>query len=465
MSIPGNVFEPAEIVTDGGFSGNGPTGSTSTPSGMYNNGTYAVTGGQMRCTNGATGQSYVWVDIPTIAGRTYNMSVDLIAGTSGASCLYAFKQADDSDIVVASGAGTKTSTVTATGALLRFLLSPGTATTGHTAFMDNMSLKLDAATETALVFSHAKSLGIKGIRTDFGGEWVFYGDSSGRYWTGPDNVVNAAQSAGGMDLCFCEVSSPAWAAASASTYPTTQLSAFATCMTAAASRYQGAVDFWEIRNEQNLSGFSAITASGASINSCASAYMTYATAIAAAIRSGNPRAKISSNGLSPSPNTSLGNYLKASDYLAAMYTNGAKGVFDMIGFHPYARPLQPDDPADYNGWQIMEDGIRGAMCAVGEGRKPIFASEFGYTTGGTSSGEQTTEALAGAGVITAMHLAKRMPSPVPTMIAYYSDTDRHAGSFGSSSNEDYYGAYAGTLAEKSPITNGIRYANRVISQG
>lgn len=460
VSIPGNVWVPPELVVDGGFSGNGPTGSTTTPSGNSNSGGYLVTGGQARITNNTAAKCYVWTDIPTIAGRTYDAAVTVVAGTSGASAEWYIEQADASVIAGGTGAGAKShSAFVATGAFIRFSFSPGTATSGHTMFYDDMSVKLNAAAEAALVFSHAKSLGYKGIRTDFEGQWVFYGDSSGRYWTDPDAVV-AGAIANGLELCFCEVSSPAWAAATPNTYPTTQLSAFATCMQDAAARYQGSVKYWEVRNEQNLALFSATTAGGGSIASCASAYMTYATSVVAGIRAGNPRAKIISTGLSAAPNTLLGTYLKASDYLTEMYASGAKGMFDYIGFHPYASPLQPDDPASYNGWQIMEKDIQAVKGGAGEGSKPIFATEFGYCTGGTSAGMQQTEALSGAGIITAMHRLKYLGN-VP-MIAYYSDIDRHASQFSSTSNEDYFGAYLATLAEKSAITNAIRYAQRVL---
>lgn len=458
LSIPAITFAPPEMVTDGSFSGNGPTGNSTTPTGSFNTGQYAIVSGQGRLTNGAAASSTIWFDIPTVAGRTYDIGVTLVAGTSGASCNTAFDHASGVNFYSSSGAGAKSNTVVATGAYIRVYFGTGTATSGHTMFFDNLTVRLNQATECDLIFSQAKALGCTGIRTDFQGEWNFYGNSSARYWTEPDLMATRAQT-NGMDLCFCEISSPAWAAASGFTYPTTQLSAWATCLQDAAARYQGVVKYWEIRNEQNLSGFSATTAGGGSIASCASAYMTYATAVAAGIRAGDPRAMIVSTGLSPSPDTVLGNHLKAADYLSEMYNAGAKGVFDMIGFHPYSCPLQPDDPATYNGWQIMETDIRAVMAANGDGNKPILCTEYGFPTGGTSNGSQTTEALTGQAIIRAMHLAKGMNIRA---IAYYTSIDKQASQFSSTNNEDYFGIYSATLANKVDPVAAAQYATRMI---
>ena len=88
-----NLRAPPEMVTDGSFSGNGPTGNSTTPTGSFNTGQYAIVSGQGRLTNGAAASSTIWFDIPTVAGRTYDIGVTLVAGTSGASCNTAFDHA------------------------------------------------------------------------------------------------------------------------------------------------------------------------------------------------------------------------------------------------------------------------------------------------------------------------------------------------------------------------------------
>ena len=167
FAIPNEGVTFINIIPDGGFSSTGPTGNATAPTGQFNSGQYAIVSGQGRATNGAAAQSYIWFDIPTVAGRTYDMSIDHVAGTSGASCQYFFKQSDDSNIQTGTGAGTKAVTAVATGPFMRFTISPGTATSGHTCLFDNISLKLNNAATRDAIFAFAKSLGITGIRMEF----------------------------------------------------------------------------------------------------------------------------------------------------------------------------------------------------------------------------------------------------------------------------------------------------------
>ena len=212
----------------------------------------------------------------------------------------------------------------------------------------------------------------------------------------------------------------------------------------------------------NLSGFSADVAAGDNAATAAAKYMAYATAMAAAIRSGNPGAKIVSQGMSPVPtgSTSLGNHIAASEYLSAMYANGARGVFDAIGFHPYSRPEQPDANTVYNGWTMMEREVRAIMGGSGEGYKPIWATEYGFPTGGTSAGEQTSEANTGEGIRRAAHMARALGNlPV---ISYHTAYDYLGSESGGASNELYYGIGAVGLTDKPAPAAAMRYATRML---
>lgn len=460
MAVPQIQAQPGTVVVDGGFGGTGPTGNATTPSGQSGTGAYAITGGQGRVTNGAATQSYIWIDIPVIAGRAYDLSLDLVAGTSGSSCRVQLRQSNDSIILDSAGAGYKSSSnVVATGSVIRFAVTPGTATSGHTAFFDNIDVRLNRTSQAAEIFKMARSLGVRGVRLELEGEWSFFGNSAGRYLDVQDEWAALCYQYG-MKMCLVETSTAAWATpGNSANFPTTQLSAWAGIFTEVAARYAGICDYWQLRNELNQP--KGDVAAGDTATQAATKYIDYCKAMVPAIKTGNPRAKIISQGLSPVPagGTVSGQYVAAGEYLAAMYANGGKGLFDLIGFHPYSCPEQPDSGNSWNGWTIMEREIRAIMAANGEGARPICISEFGFPTAG-SGGSQTSEADAGRGTQKALWMAKKLGN-VP-IFTYYTAMDIRGSEASSTDTEDYFGYQRQTLAEKTPVTEAIRYATRRI---
>lgn len=140
-----------------------------------------------------------------------------------------------------------------------------------------------------------------------------------------------------------------------------------------ATRFKGRVQCYELWNEQNHSGFWP--------NPNPEWYTKALKVAYTAIKAVDPGAIVISGGLSPSPDSGNG-WIKAEDFVKRMYAAGGKGYFDALGFHPYSWPLSPEDGKPWNGWWIMENTIRAAMVANGDGDKQIWMTEFGFPTAG-----------------------------------------------------------------------------------
>ena len=114
----------------------------------------------------------------------------------------------------------------------------------------------------------------------------------------------------------------------------------------------------------------------------------------------------------------------------------------------------------YNGWTMMEREVRAIMGGAREGYKPIWATEYGFPTGGTSAGEQTSEANTGEGIRRAAHMARALGNlPV---ISYHTAYDYLGSESGGASNELYYGIGAVGLTDKPEPAAAMRYATRML---
>ncbi len=69
-----------------------------------------------------------------------------------------------------------------------------------------------------------------------------------------------------------------------------------------------------------------------------------------------------------------GNGLTPPEYIDAMYAAGARGTFDTIAIHPYA--------PDVAGVMEILRRTRQQLDVLGDPDRPIWATEFGWATGG-----------------------------------------------------------------------------------
>jgi hypothetical protein len=107
------------------------------------------------------------------------------------------------------------------------------------------------------------------------------------------------------------------------------------------------------------------------------------------IRQQDPAALVISAGLSPTnaqPDSAEQNNQAMDDrlFLKKMYQAGARPFFDALGVHPYGFVYPPDDPPGahdgLNLNRILE--LRAIMETYGDGAKPVWATEIGWTTHG-----------------------------------------------------------------------------------
>lgn len=224
-----------------------------------------------------------------------------------------------------------------------------------------------------------KSLGITTVRVDFYWDWVQKAQNGAFDWSVFDTLTNKA-SEYGIELVGILQSYSNWDK-NASLSTAEDIADYAKFSAAAAAHFKGRIDTWEIINEVNMGVMSPEN------------YAKVLQASYAAIKNVNQDTLVLSSGLAPAP-SNTGNVIGAVEFLQRMYANGAKGSFDAVGFHPYTYPLLPDNDAPWNGWQIMETGIRGVMLANGDGGKQVWVTELGApTTGGANPVSQETQAL------------------------------------------------------------------------
>lgn len=153
---------------------------------------------------------------------------------------------------------------------------------------------------------------------------------------------------------------------------------------AISSRYQGrSIKAYQVWNEPNL----AREWGGEPPNPAA--YVELLAACSRGIRRGDPKAIIISAGLAPT-GTGLPVAIPDTEFLRAMYQDGAADYFDMLGVNApgYAAPpwVSPDEVAARPEWggqrwasfRHVED-IRKIMLESGDGEKQIAVTEMGWT--------------------------------------------------------------------------------------
>jgi hypothetical protein len=264
-------------------------------------------------------------------------------------------------------------------------------------------------------FADYAKLGVDWVRTDLHWDLVKPTSGGAYNWSLPDKVFDAA-SKYGVKVVAALTAIPGWTDKSLSS--TSSQQALAKFASDAAQHYKGQVGHWEILNEPNMTGINPAN------------YTKALQATYGAIKAVDGSATVITGGTAAVPSTGNGLY-GAADYLKQMYSAGAKGYFDAVGYHPYSYPLMPNDPAPWNGWEIMEKGIRETMVANGDSGKQVWMTEFGAPTSGSAALSQTQQAQT---IQQATDLAHGTSWSGPIM--WYSYKDR-GGSTGN--NENWFG--------------------------
>jgi hypothetical protein len=127
----------------------------------------------------------------------------------------------------------------------------------------------------------------------------------------------------------------------------------------AVERYRDEVQYWEVWNEpENALYWNPPDPAG---------YARLLQAVYPAIKAANPNAQVLMAGIVPTH----------PDFLRGVAQNGGWDSFDILALHPYVDPWSPESG------QIGVGGDVSKIKAVVEqfGRKPIWATEFGWSTG------------------------------------------------------------------------------------
>ncbi len=204
------------------------------------------------------------------------------------------------------------------------------------------------------------------------GEW---------HWEYPDFVVQAAEY---YDLALIVRLDhpPAWAAppAEEGAAMPANLDDYADFVGAVARRYQGRIKGYIIWNEPNL----ADEWGGHPPDPVA--YTALLCRAYQASKAADPRAMVVIAGLAPCNNVDS----QAMDdrlFLEALYQAGAGACFDTLGAHAYGFGYLPDDPRGaHQGLNLARLlDLRAVMEAHGEGSKPVWITELGWTTKGAGA--------------------------------------------------------------------------------
>ena len=267
--------------------------------------------------------------------------------------------------------------------------------------------------------------------------------SKGQYdWGYVDNLVNSASSHGLRILGLIGYT-PMWERPEGPPMifpfaPPREMDGWQRFVTAAAQRYAGKINSWEIWNEPNLLLFMGF------IPDRVHHYIDILKTAYPAIKSVSPGATVIAAGLSPQdgPDSPPG-------FLQQMYDAGAGGFFDAAAAHPYVFPggLAADSNHGWSDVVKMHD----VMAAHGDGGKKIWLTELGAANSvgdgqGVSQQEQAKE------IVDVLGAAAATPYIGPAFIYSVRDTnsantgDRES-TFGALLTTDWTPKYtAGVLA-------------------
>ena len=185
----------------------------------------------------------------------------------------------------------------------------------------------------------------------------------------------------------------------------------------AADRWAGKVGAWEVWNEPNSTTFMA----GAD----AVAYTRLLKAAYPAFKAGDPSTKV---------------VLGAPEYndtgwIGKVYAAGGAGSFDVMATHPYqgVADAAPETAADGTIWTLRHVAeVRKLMTAHGDGNKPVWFTEFGWSSHPNWAGVQNwdrgvTEAQQADYFVRTLRLLAT-DYPYVTKVFWYNDRNRDSGS-------------------------------------
>ncbi len=198
-------------------------------------------------------------------------------------------------------------------------------------------------------------------------------------WSGWDALVEQLREFPELELVVVLMNTPAWARpqhptrALTATAPPADLDAFAQFLSAFAARYGETIDYYQIWDEPNLDD------AWGGLDPRPAEYVALLGTARRAILRSDPTAAIVAAALAPTTEIA-GQNISDIRYLQAMYDHGARGLMDIAAGKPYGFEHSPldrrVDESHLNFSRLI--ALREAMLANGDGRKALWASNFGW---------------------------------------------------------------------------------------
>ena len=233
--------------------------------------------------------------------------------------------------------------------------------------------------------------GARWVRFDIKWADVQWHGRSSYNWSKYDSLIGAAR-ARGLQVLGNLAYSPTWArprGTSDKFAPNTRQRriAFARFAGAAARRYRGRVQAWEIWNEPNNPMFWQPRPNAAS-------YAALVRRTYRALKRRAPRSTVLAGATAPA--RTAGGWIDEVAFLRRFYRAGGRRHFDAWSHHPYDFKLPPGTRnKDSAWWQTYgaRPSIRSVMRKHGDGAKKVWATEYGLPSGGYAGLSEAVQAL------------------------------------------------------------------------
>ena len=198
-------------------------------------------------------------------------------------------------------------------------------------------------------------------------------------WSGWDALVEQMRAFPELELVVVLMNTPAWARPQhptrtlTTTAPPADLDRFAQFVSQFAARYGEAIDYYQIWDEPNLDD------AWGGLEPRPAEYVALLETARRAILRSDPTATIVAAALAPTTETA-GQNISDIRYLQAMYAHGARDLMDIAAGKPYGFEHSPldrrVDESLLNFSRVI--ALREVMLENGDGRKPLWASHFGW---------------------------------------------------------------------------------------
>ncbi|HVF76127.1 MAG TPA: cellulase family glycosylhydrolase [Acidimicrobiales bacterium] len=277
---------------------------------------------------------------------------------------------------------------------------------------------------------------VRWVRIDIGwAAWEEAGKGQISQWQADllDRVVAAAE-ARNINVLGTLWRTPAWAnGGKGVSTPPTDLNEYGRFATYIANRYKGRIAAWEVWNEPNLTDFWA--------NADPVKYAALARVAYPAFKAGDPNTKVVIGSVSQND----------TEWLTRMYDAGVKGAYDILSTHPYQGPSDaPPEVVDNGNFWIMDHigAVRSLMVARGDSAKPIWATEFGWSshanTGSEPSWNRGVSESAQADYLVRSLNWFATRHPYVTNMFWYNERNKATGN----AHQDNFGILRNDLSEK-----------------